>query len=325
MKWQDLLSNSELEEASREEQPDWVEPMLATLTHDHFDQEEWIYERKLDGQRCLIFKKGERVRLYSRNHLPQEEKYPELVEALSGQEHDFVADGEIVAFQKGVTSFSKLQPRIHASKPNLDIPVYLYLFDLMYLAGRKLTSLPLRTRKRLLKQCLDFQTPLRFTPHRNENGLDFLKEACAKGWEGLIAKDSNSSYVHSRSKKWLKFKCENRQEFVIGGYTAPKGERVGFGALLLGFHQDDKLLYAGKVGTGFNHRMLSELHEKMKQIPRDESPFQDFSRRSDEIHWIQPELVGEVSFTEWTGDHKLRHPSFQGLRQDKNPKEVVRE
>jgi DNA ligase D-like protein (predicted ligase) len=325
VKWQDLLSEEEQEKRTETAQPDWVQPMLATLTDDYFDDPEWIYERKLDGQRCLVFRNDGRVEMFSRNKKPQNQKFPELIEALSGQGADLIADGEIVTFKDGVSSFSKLQPRIHSKQPKPEIPVFLYLFDLLHFAGSDLTSLPLRGRKRLLKQLIEFRSPVRYTPHRNESGTEFLKEACGKGWEGLIAKDATSTYVHSRSKKWLKFKCENGQEFVLGGYTSPQGERTGFGALLLGYYKNNKLRYAGKVGTGFDDKLLRGLTKQLEQLHTESSPFHDFSPESEEYHWVKPKLVGEVRFTEWTAGGKLRHPSFQGLRSDKEPGEVVRE
>lgn len=300
--------------------------MLAKLTHDYFDHSDWVFERKLDGQRCLIFKKGDNAHLFSRNRNSQDAKFPELLQALKNcSKADFIADGEIVAMSEGVSSFSKLQPRIHAKEPRLDIPVFLYLFDLMHFDSHDLTKLPLRQRKQLLRDSLTFDDPLRFTPHRNESGLDYYSQACEKGWEGIIAKDAGSPYLHSRSTKWLKFKCENRQEFVVGGYTEPQGERIGFGALLLGFYKDSTLRYAGKVGTGFDHETLSELSQKIQAQQTEQSPFANFEVESKDVHWIEPRLVAEVSFTEWTSDEKLRHPSFLGLRADKEPSEVVKE
>jgi bifunctional non-homologous end joining protein LigD len=160
--------------------------------------------------------------------------------------------------------------------------------------------------------------------HRNENGIEFFKEACEKGWEGIIAKRANSRYVHKRSTDWLKFKCIHGQELVIVGYTEPKGGRRGFGALLLGYYDDDELLYAGKVGTGFTDKVLSEMIEQLRGIRIDSSPFKDHKDGKD-VHWVSPELVGEIEFTEWTRDNRLRHPRFKGLRFDKDPKDVTRE
>jgi DNA ligase D-like protein (predicted ligase) len=316
-----------LEEASI---PTWTSPMLATLTDDHFSHPDWIYERKLDGVRVLAFKEGVEVRLLSRNRKDQNGTYPELVEALERQDGNFVVDGEVVAFEGDVTSFSRLQGRMQIKDPDkareTGISVWYYLFDILHLEGYDTTGLALRDRKRLLRRALSFQDPLRWAEHRNEEGETFLEEACRKGWEGLIAKDGRSTYVQSRSTDWLKFKCVNRQELVIGGFTDPKGERVGFGALLVGYYEDGELRYAGKVGTGYDDATLEELRSRMDSLERKTPPFAGGEEISEKgVHWITPELVGEFGFTEWTGDGKLRHPRFIGLRHDKDPEDVVRE
>lgn len=307
-------------------QPNWMNPMLATLWKEPFDDPQWIYERKLDGQRCLIFKKEGKVSLYSRNQNPQNERFPELVKALSNcTDKDFIADGEIVVMKDGVSDFSALQPRLQANKPAPSVPVKLYLFDLMHFDGRDLTSTPLRERKSLLKSSLSFEDPLFYTPHRNEEGLKYLQEARDKGWEGLIAKDASSEYSHSRSKKWLKFKCQNEQEFVIGGFTEPQGERAGFGSLLVGYYEDNRLLYAGKVGTGYDDEFLQRFRKTLDHLKTETSPFHDLENEDSKTHWTEPKKVAQVSFTEWTAHDKLRHPSFLGLRTDKKPEEIVRE
>ncbi len=164
-----------------------------------------------------------------------------------------------------------------------------------------------------------------FTPHRNNDGEAYYEEACGKHWEGLIAKDANSAYTSGRSKKWLKFKCENRQELVICGYTDPEGERKHFGALLTGFYEQGKLKYAGKVGTGYDEETLERLYEKMKDLEQDDSPFDDDDMKEKHVHWLKPKLVGQFRFTEWTGENKLRHPSFLGLRDDKKAGDVRKE
>ena len=308
------------------DQPEWMNPMLATLWKEPFSDPEWIYERKLDGQRTLVFKKDGEVSIYSRNQHPQNERFPELVEALACcTKKDFIADGEIVVMRDGVSDFSALQPRMQAKKADLSVPVKLYLFDLMQFDGADLTSTPLRERKKRLKDELKFEDPLFYTPHRNETGLEYLEEAQTKGWEGLIAKDAGSTYSHSRSKKWLKFKCQNEQEFVIGGFTEPQGERIGFGALLVGYYENDRLLYAGRVGTGYDDQFLQSFGNKLNKIETKRSPFSDLDEDDPKTHWTKPVKVAQVSFTEWTRHGKLRHPSFLGLRTDKEPKEVIRE
>lgn len=304
--------------------------MLATLTHETFSKPGWIFERKLDGERCLVFRNRNRIRLLSRNKKNLNKTYPDLVDALKKQEkQQFVADGEIVAFQGKITSFSRLQKRIQiksAEKARASgVSVYFYLFDLLYSDGYDLRRLALRERKQRLKKGLNFGGKLRLTKHRNETGKKYFQEACDKGWEGLIAKDASAPYVGKRSKAWLKFKCENGQEFVIGGYTEPQGSRVGFGALLLGYYQGKKFKYAGKVGTGFDDDFLKGLAKKLAKLEQDSSPFADCQKKSKGVHWVSPSLVGEVSFTEWTRAGRLRHPRFLGLRRDKNPKDVVRE
>ncbi len=182
-----------------------------------------------------------------------------------------------------------------------------------------------RDRKALLRGAIDFEEPLRFTPHRDEEGEAYLEEACGKGWEGLIAKDAGASYVYSRSRKWLKFKCVHRQELVVGGFTDPGGSRKGFGALLLGYHEDGDFVYAGKVGTGFDDETLEWLRGKMDDIEVDEPPFDDGDPGEKGEHFVKPELVAGIGFTEWTSDGELRHPRYLGLRDDKDAKDVVRE
>ncbi len=314
----------------KKKQPDWMNPMLAKLTHDVFSSEEWIYERKLDGERCLIFKKGDTVNIMSRNRKDLNITYPEIIKAFKKQNSDFIMDGEMVAFKGKITSFSELQKRMHLKNKkdveNRDTKVFFYIFDVMYYENHELTGLPLVERKKILKKVIDYNDPLRFTAHRTENGVDYFKEACEKEWEGLIAKKANSTYAHSRSSNWLKFKCENHQEFVIGGYTDPQGERKGFGSLLIGFYEDGKLRYAGKVGTGYTEEVLEDLHDKMSKIEVDKPVFEkNKDLPTKDVHWIKPELVGEVGFTEWTNSNKLRHPRYLGLRRDKEAKEVVKE
>ncbi|HVP89922.1 MAG TPA: non-homologous end-joining DNA ligase [Terriglobales bacterium] len=304
--------------------------MLATLTSRRFSDKEWVFERKLDGERCLAFRHGARLRLLSRNEKPLNGSYPELVAALSHQKAgDFVVDGEIVAFQGDLTSFGLLQQRMQIADPDKarasGVAVFYYLFDLLYLDGHETTRLGLRERKTLLKQAIRFRDPLRFSLHRDTRGEAYYKEACQKGWEGLIAKRAESRYVSGRSADWLKFKCVNQQEFVIGGYTDPQGKRVGFGALLLGYYKGGQLKYAGKVGTGYDGETLRRLHQQLARLERGTSPFADKDVPQRNVHWVTPALVGEAAFAEWTRGDKLRHPRFLGLRRDKEPGEVVRE
>lgn len=323
------LSAEERELLKDAKPPKWQAPMLATLTDTRFSDPAWLYERKLDGERALAFRDGKSVRLLSRNKKDISGSYPELVEALAKQPaQDFVADGEIVAFSGGRSSFSRLQQRMQIKAPEKarasGVAVTFYLFDLLHLDGRDLDKLPLRARKGLLKRALTFEKPLRFTPHRNHEGETYFEEACKKGWEGVIAKRADAAYRHSRSTDWLKFKCEHGQELVIGGFTEPKGSREGFGALLVGYYDGDKLRYAGKVGTGYDDDFLRDFRRRMDKLARETSPFADEVKEKDAT-WIAPRLVGEFGFTEWTGDGKLRHPRFLGLRRDKAARDVVRE
>ncbi|HVT67346.1 MAG TPA: non-homologous end-joining DNA ligase [Trebonia sp.] len=258
--------------------------------------------------------------------------FPEITGALAARRHgDFVADGEVVAFDGAQTRFSRLQQRLGIARPGpsllADYPVYYYLFDVLYADGRDTRRLPLTERKRLLAGLVEFADPLRFTEHRERDGEAFWEQACRDGWEGLIAKRADAPYLGGRSRDWLKFKCETAQEFVIGGYTDPQRSRVGFGALLLGYYDPGgDLVYAGKVGTGFDTRTLRGLHSVLTRLERERTPFARGQLPSPRgVHWVTPRLVGQVAFTEWTDDGQLRHPRFQGLRDDKEPREVIRE
>ncbi len=302
--------------------PEHAQAMKAVLTDKRFSDPDWIFERKLDGVRCIAIRDGGPVRLLSRNDLPMNGRYPEIATALDGQSCTrFAVDGEVVAFDGDQTSFAKLVGRGHER-----VPIFFYVFDVLWLDGRDVRPLPLRERKRLLRDALTFDDPLRFTPHRNGDGEAFFEEACSKGWEGLIAKRADSPYVTSRSKDWLKFKCEQGQELVVGGFTEPKGSRTGFGALLLGVYEGDELKYAGKVGTGFDRAELDALTERLRALRRDDPPFADAgSIKERGVTWVEPELVAQIGFTEWTGAGRLRHPRYLGLREDKAARDVVRE
>jgi bifunctional non-homologous end joining protein LigD len=326
----------QIEEAGRKQlirknQPAWVSPMLATLTHKHFSDPKWIFEPKLDGIRCLAFRSGREIRLFSRNKKNLNETYPELKEAIETQSREhFIVDGEIVAFEGAVTSFSRLQGRSHigsaAEARRSPIKVYYYLFDILYLDDCDTTHVSLRDRKVLLKSALRFRDPLRFMSHRSSEGEAYLHQACRKGWEGLVAKQVDSIYVQGRSTSWLKFKCVQQQEFVIGGYTDPQRTRIGFGALLIGYYENGNLCYAGKVGTGYTSQTLRELGKRLESLKRDASPFSKANEiREKHVQWVAPKLVAEVGFTEWTQDNRLRHPRYLGLRMDKKAQEVLRE
>jgi bifunctional non-homologous end joining protein LigD len=302
--------------------PKAADAMKAVLTDERFSDPNWIYERKLDGIRCIAIRSGADLRMLSRNDLSLNARYPELAEALAAEPRErFAIDGEVVAFAGRQTSFARLAQR--HQKP---VPVFLYVFDLLWLDGQDIRKLALRSRKRLLRAALDFKGHVRLIPHRNEHGEAFFEEACQKGWEGVIAKRANSPYCSSRSRDWLKFKCERGQELVIGGYTPPQGSRTELGALLLGFWAGGELRYAGKVGTGFDHATLRELGAKLRSLRRKTPPFADAdSIRERGVTWVEPRLVAEIGFSEWTRHGRLRHPRFLGLRLDKSAREVVRE
>ncbi|MEU9286194.1 non-homologous end-joining DNA ligase [Streptomyces sp. NPDC048275] len=330
----DLLGTLPAQEAAllREARPGWelaADPMLATLSDKRDFPGEWIFERKLDGIRVLAVRDGNGVTLFSRTGRRLNATYPEIVDALAAQlRKDFTVDGELVAFSHGRTDFARLQQRMGLSRRRdieaSGVAVTYYVFDLLRLEGADTRSLPLRTRKSLLRRALTCRAPLRMTTHRNEGGAELLADACARGWEGLIAKRANSRYRPGRSADWLKLKCSLGQEFVIGGFTEPGGSRVGFGALLLGYYEGDRLRYAGKVGTGFDRRTLLGLRARLDELSTSEPPFADRVREV-RPHWVEPALVGQIAFTEWTRDGMLRHPRFVGLRDDKPAGDVVRE
>jgi bifunctional non-homologous end joining protein LigD len=318
----DGLSADERALLSEAPAPDHAAVMKAMLTKDRFSDPEWIYERKLDGIRCLAIRSGQRVRLLSRNDLSMNARYPEVVEALAAQTcEQFAVDGEVVAFEGSKTSFARLAQR--GQRP---VAVFLYVFDILWLDGCDVRALPLRSRKRLLRDALAYSGPVRLTPHRNRDGEALFLEACRKGWEGLIAKRADSRYSAARSRDWLKFKCEQGQELVIGGFTAPQGSRTEFGALLMGYFEGGRLRYAGKVGTGFTQATLDELGAKLRALSVADPPFAEAGQiRERGVTWVTPELVAEIGFTEWTTAGRLRHPRFLGLRDDKAAADVVRE
>ncbi|HEV3446960.1 MAG TPA: non-homologous end-joining DNA ligase [Gemmataceae bacterium] len=301
-----------------------VVPMLDTLTEERFSREGRVFEPKWDGERCLVFRHGGELRVYSRHRKLLNERYPELVAAFRRQENDsFIADGEIVTFQDGVTSFAKLQQRMQLERPPLElvrkVPVWFYLFDLLYLDRYDIRKVPLKYRKELLRKTLEFKDRLQFTEHRETEGGAYYRQACRRHWEGVIAKNEDSVYVSRRTRDWLKFKCRQEQEFVIVGYTDPQGKRIGFGALLVGYYHRGKLVYAGKVGTGFDTARLQQLGSRLAQLETATCPFVGDEPPRQGVHCVKPELVAQIGFTEWTPGGKLRHAWFLGLRDDKRP------
>jgi bifunctional non-homologous end joining protein LigD len=303
--------------------------MKAVLSDQPFDDPEWIFERKLDGIRCGVVRRAGEVALISRGGQALNDTYPELEEALAVAGPDLVADGEIVAFDRGQTSFSRLQGRMGIRDRERarasGIAVFYYLFDILERDGEDLRPRPLLERKRALRQAVDFKRGhLRYSTHRNGTGTEAYREACRRGWEGVIAKRADSPYVATRSRDWLKLKCSRGQELVIGGWTEPKGSRQRLGALLVGYYEGDVLRYAGKVGTGFDEATLERLGDELERRERGRPPFGDGGKLP-RARWAEPELVAQIAFTEWTRDGRLRHPRYEGLRDDKPARSVVRE
>ena len=274
--------------------------MAATLTQERFNSPEWIFERKFDGIRLIAYKKGSRVELFSRNRLPQ--TIPALARAIGKLPHkELILDGEI----------------------DWHGPCAYHVFDIMWIDGRDVMTLPLVERRDLLKSL-----PLR-APLRRVTALDDEKpweRACEEGWEGVIAKRRDSVYEHRRSPHWLKMKCEASQELVVGGFTDPQGGRVGLGALLVGYFEADDFVFAGKVGTGFDTKLLLDLRAKLDRLEIEKPPFTRATGLPRlRAHWVRPQIVVQVAFTEWTVHDKLRHPHLLGIRTDKTAREVVRE
>lgn len=286
--------------------PSWLEPMAATLTRERFTGSDWVFERKLDGIRLLAFKHGREVRLLSRNRLPQNDAYPSFVKAVAELPADnLILDGEAT----GVW--------------NAREAVGYHVFDILWLDERDLTSDTLeRRREQLLR--LPLKPPLQLVP-RLEHGEPW-ELARSQGWEGVIAKRRDSLYEHRRSPHWLKMKVEASQELVVGGFTEPQGKRLGLGALLVGYFEGADFVFAGKLGTGFDTKLLLALRERLDALEVPVTPFskaEGLPRKA--VHWVKPELVVQVAFMEWTSHGKLRHPRLLGLRADKAAHEVTRD
>lgn len=313
-------------------QPSFIAPMLATLTKTYFSNKDWLYEQKLDGVRCIAYKKNGIVTLLSRNNHSMNSLYPEVVAALTQQAADnFIIDGELVSLNKqGVSDFQLLQGRINLLadskvRSQKSIQIFYYIFDLIYLDGYDIRALPLFVRKSLLVKLLNYNAMLIYTEHVLEKGIPFFKKACKLHWEGLIAKRIDSEYVAQRSRDWLKFKCIMQQELVIGGYTDPRGNRSDFGALLVGYYEHGKLMYAGKVGTGYSEETLAMLGKKLQKLNIKTCPFAQYDLSTLGVHWVKPILVAEFQFAQWTNAGRLRVGRYKGLRIDKAAKSVVKE
>jgi ATP-dependent DNA ligase len=279
--------------------PEWLEPMAATLTQDRFTGPDWLFERKFDGIRLLAYKEGDNVRLYSRNRLSQ--NLPAVANAIGAlPAQDLILDGEVT--WDGHSAY--------------------HVFDILWMNGRAVTMLPIEERRALLKS-LPFEAPMQ--------RVDLIDDpepwdrASREGWEGVIAKRRGSPYEHRRSKHWLKMKIEASQEFVVGGFTDPQGTRVGLGALLVGYYDGDDLAFAGKIGTGFDTKLLLDLRTRLDGLAVEKPPFTTGTGLPRHGHWVRPAIVVQVGFIQWTVHGKLRHPRLLGVRTDKNPRDVVRE
>ena len=304
--------------------------MLATLTNLRDFGDDWLLERKFDGERCVARKNGDEVRLESRSGKDLTNTYPEVRTAVATQwSQSLLLDGEVVAFDGGRTSFTRLQQRLGASSPSLEqvatYPVVYCVFDLLEVDGDDLAGRPLLQRRERLTKTIRSSSALQHTEAWRGDSQRRFAEACRSGWEGLIAKRADAPYVAGRSKDWLKLKCVWEQEFVIGGYTDPGGSRTDFGALLVGYYEQGSLRYAGKVGTGYTKATLRYLGIQLRKLETAEPAFEDMRPIPRGAHWTRPELVAQIGFAEWTSDARLRQPRFLGLRDDKDPAEVVRE
>jgi len=309
--------------------PRFVRPQLATLVEKPPNGDEWLHELKFDGYRMLCHLNRKEVTFWSRNGKDWTERFPNVAKAVNGLGvSTAILDGEIVAIDKaGRTSFQKLQQSFGSTG---DAGLAFHIFDVIYLEGFLLTRIPLIDRKETLAKLLKSQTkrsPLRYSDHVKGNGAAFFKQACDYGIEGIVSKLANSFYDSTRSKSWLKVKCLRRQEFVIAGYTISDKGLPGFGSLILGVYDKGKLVYAGRAGTGFTIQQRVTLRKKLDPLVQPSTPFAVKPKDPGlkRAVWTKPKLVGEVAFTEWTDEGSVRHPSFQGLREDKKPRDVVRE
>jgi bifunctional non-homologous end joining protein LigD len=304
--------------------------MLATLSDRRDFGEDWLLERKFDGERCVARKESDVVRLESRTRKDLSATYPEVRSAVAAQRaRKLVLDGEVVAFEGKQTSFGRLQQRLGVGSPSAELvaefPVVYCVFDLLELDGDDLKGRPLLERRARLTKAVRTRKALQVSEAWRGDSQRRFAKACRSGWEGLIAKRADAPYSGGRSRDWLKLKCAWEQELVIGGFTDPGGTRVEFGALLVGYHEQGGLRYAGKVGTGYSAATLRELGARLRELETPESPFVDARPVPRGAHWTRPELVAQIAFAEWTREGRLRQPPFLGLRDDKRPKEVVRE
>lgn len=310
--------------------------MLLTLVDKPFDDPQWIFEPKYDGLRVLARFDGKTVDLISRNDKSQNLQFPDVVEGVLGAlSKPAMTDGEIVCLdERGRSSFRKLQQRFHLldgeeiRRRATEFPAYLYVFDILHWNGYELVSLPLEERKRIVSQAVGKSDRVRTTPYTRGDGTSRFRDACRRHEEGIVGKHLHSAYVGGRSRGWVKIKCAAEQEIVIGGWTDPQRSRVGLGALLVGYFSDDgkRLIYAGKVGTGYTTQTLLDLRRRLDALAHSKNPFDEGDPPSGpSVHWVKPRLVAEIAFAEWTRNGLLRQPRFKGLRIDKDARAVRRE
>ncbi len=328
----DRIDPKKLTHARKIAMPEFVPPQLATLVREPPRGDEWLHELKFDGYRLICHLNRGKARFWTRNGKDWTEKFPNLSAALKSlPATSAILDGEVVVVDKaGRSSFQKLQHALGRGGQGRATAFRFEIFDLIYLDGYSLKQTPLIERKALLEQLLASATTkdtLRYSDHMEGNGAQFFKQACAFGLEGIVSKLAAAPYESTRNRNWQKVKCLKRQEFVIAGYTPSKKGFPGFGSLALGVYEQGTLVYTGRVGTGFSIKQRLELAQKLDRISQTAMPYavkpKDPGLR--DAHWARPQLVAEVEFSEWTADGLIRHPSFQGLREDKKATDVIRE
>jgi len=324
------LEQHGMKKAGKSPFPRIEQPMLASLVEKSFDNDDWLFELKLDGMRAIVEKNGPKLDMWTRNGKTLANRFPTLAKALAAMPVDtMVLDGEIVALDdEGQSHFQLIQPRIHLSRPkdieaaDQQIPVYFYAFDLLFLNGFNLMKFPLIDRKAVLRKLISSNDGwIRFADHLEGKGKQFFDAVAARGLEGIVAKLKKSEYQQARSRYWLKIKTLQTDRFVVGGFTPPEGSRKHFGALLLGLYQDGDFIYVGRAGGGFDDRALAETEKALQPLVTKKSPFKEIPPEIRKATWVRPELVCEVKFGQWTSDKKLRAPVFQGFRDDVDPQQ----
>jgi bifunctional non-homologous end joining protein LigD len=299
--------------------PSQIKPMLATLVDEPFSNPDWIFETKWDGYRSVCFLKNGKAQFVSRNHIEMTPQYPELANiGKQVRAKEAILDGEICALDaRGIPRFQMLQRKGGAQRP----PIVYFVFDLLYVDGHDLTACTVVERKAKLAEILQPSNVIKLSDHIEGDGEAFFREIEKFRLEGMMAKRADSKYVQKRSSDWLKIKTVMRQEVVIGGYTQPRGTRSHFGSLVCGLYRGDELHYVAHIGGGFNEKLLAAIYKLMQPLKGNKSPFLEVPKTNEPVQWLKPKLVAEVKFSEWTADHRLRHPVFVGLREDKQPKE----